>query len=296
MLAPQINIEQLKFTLDNVPAYVYIKDQNSCYLYGNQLTLQLFQCAESELVGCGDEKFFPSDVVKRLRQIDRKVLDGQKTEEEIITVTPDGRRVVYWEVKTPIYDTIDTDQVVGILGISTDITQRKELEERLFRHATTDSLTGLYNRRFFLEQTENAMARSERIQSHCALLFIDLDDFKQLNDQHGHVAGDRYLVEIATEITAKVRSYDCVARYAGDEFIILLEDLGSTPAKAFDKATKIRKKVEQAVNAHKLTEVGYQGTVSCGLTIFSGSQKGFNELLSEADSQMYRSKKESNLS
>lgn len=126
--------ENLRFrkALDQVSSYIYIKDLQSRYQYANELTLKLFRCSIEELVGCRDSRFFPPDTAKRLRQIDLRVFQGERTTEVIESKSESGERQVYLEVKTPVYSEIG-GEIVGLLGISTDITERKKAEEALLR-------------------------------------------------------------------------------------------------------------------------------------------------------------------
>jgi PAS domain S-box-containing protein len=119
---PLSQIESLRFALDNVPAYVYIKDKDLRYVYANKHTLQLFGCSADDLIGKADSDFFPQDTVLKLREIDLRVLNGEKTEQEIVSFDSDGDKRVYWEVKTAMLESKSSNNAVGILGISTDIT------------------------------------------------------------------------------------------------------------------------------------------------------------------------------
>ncbi|NQT24005.1 DUF3365 domain-containing protein [candidate division KSB1 bacterium] len=124
-------IQHLREAMDHVPAYVYMKDSQFRYIYANRLTLELFGCSAKELVGFDDTRYFPPDTVKRLREVDLRVFAGEQTSEEINVADAGANRRVYWEVKTPIYVEPERKTVWGLLGISTDITQRKQSGEKL---------------------------------------------------------------------------------------------------------------------------------------------------------------------
>jgi len=118
--------------LNQMPTYIYMKDSQHRYVYANRPTLELFKCSAEELRGSEDSRFFPPDTVARLYAVDTQVLEyGKDTTEEIVVQEADGSRRVYWEIKTPIYDDVDKGRIWGLCGISTDITERKRLEEAL---------------------------------------------------------------------------------------------------------------------------------------------------------------------
>ena len=120
---------RFRAALDEVPSFIYMKDAESRYFYANRPTLKLFGCSAEELAGSEDARFFPPETVKRLREVDLRVLAGEQTNEEVDVVDPDGGRRVYWEVKSPIFEESENKSIWGVLGISTDITARKKSEE-----------------------------------------------------------------------------------------------------------------------------------------------------------------------
>jgi len=132
-LQPSDEARIFRHALENVSAYVYIKDTQSRYIYANRLTLELFGVTAEELPGCDDSRFFPPEVVTRLHEVDARVFKGERTTEEIDVANAPGGRRVYWEVKTPITASDGSGRIVGLLGISTDITESKLAEQRI-RH------------------------------------------------------------------------------------------------------------------------------------------------------------------
>ena len=154
----------------------------------------------------------------------------------------------------------------GILSevtlILEDVTERKALEERIAHQAFHDALTGLANRTLFADRLEHALARTERHQGdEIAVMFIDLDDFKHVNDSLGHKAGDLLLVEIAQRLVACLRPQDTLARFGGDEFILLLED--TDEGGAVDVAERILREIGDPIpiDGHKLSVTGSIGIV-----------------------------------
>lgn len=127
-----IEINQFGTVLDNLDAYVYVKDTQRRYFYANKKTLNLFKCTTEELKGSVDSNFFSQQACEQLSQIDRRILElGEKTAFEVESKDSDGKRLVYWEVKTPIFDKKDKSKIVGLCGISTDITERKKAEDKI---------------------------------------------------------------------------------------------------------------------------------------------------------------------
>jgi len=284
------DMEQLRFALDNVPSYVYIKDRDSRYLYANKHTLQLFGCSAEALIGCGDSCFFPTDAVKRLREVDLGVLSGESSEEEIVVDGPDGKRV-YHEVKTPIYDRENQHTVVALLGISTDITEQKRMEGEVRKLAFTDPLTGLANRRKLFECIEKAQAYSIRQGTYGAIIYIDLDRFKEANDTYGHETGDQLLTAVADRLRTVVNPADTVARIGGDEFVVLVQDAGPKHCLAVDYISEFVLTLASTLSeVYRLNGVLIRITASIGTQLFQGNDQVISQIISRADADMYRKK------
>jgi diguanylate cyclase (GGDEF)-like protein len=173
-----------------------------------------------------------------------------------------------------------------------DVTVRKTMESELRHFAFHDSLTQLPNRRLFMERLKQAMLHSKRYQTFMAILFIDLNKFKHLNDEHGHEVGDRLLVEIASRLRSAIRNTDAVSRFGGDEFVILLESLGQTQHQASAIAAEIVDKIQTAIRQNfVIGSLCYQPSGSIGITLFNGDDETPDEILKRADTAMYQAKK-----
>ena len=176
----------------------------------------------------------------------------------------------------------------------TDLTERHRLEEELRQLAFHDPLTLLPNRRLLLDRLEQAVRSSRRHGSHLAVIYIDLDKFKLLNDTHGHDAGDKLLVVVAERLQAMVRGSDTVARLGGDEFVVLSTALGHTLEEATHNAALITAKIRDAMAEPCVIDgVRHACSASVGVTLFSGDEGDAEAILKEADASMYADKKAS---
>ncbi|MBU0750572.1 MAG: EAL domain-containing protein [Gammaproteobacteria bacterium] len=175
--------------------------------------------------------------------------------------------------------------------LSRDITERRNAEAEIERLAFYDPLTHLPNRRLLLSQLQRALAISARHQRHGALLFIDLDNFKTLNDTQGHSLGDRLLIEVAQRLRGCVRAGDSIARLGGDEFVVMLEDLGESATEAAAQADAIAEKILAAIHRpYLLDDKEQHSSASIGISLFLGTAASIDELLKRADAAMYRAK------
>jgi diguanylate cyclase (GGDEF)-like protein/PAS domain S-box-containing protein len=182
----------------------------------------------------------------------------------------------------------ETTQYVAIFS---DITVRKQEEEQIRNLAFYDALTQLPNRRLFLERFQAALAASARRDDRGALLFLDLDRFKRLNDAFGHDHGDLMLVEVANRIKSCVREMDTVARLGGDEFVVLLESLGSEREDAAHRAGLVAEKIRDALaRPYYLKDHEHHSSPSIGISLFYGGEEAVEELIKHADAAMYQAK------
>ena len=212
----------------------------------------------------------------------------------------DGRLI--WGEVTSKPDRNAQGEIIGYHGITREITERKRLEEQVRQLAFHDPLTHLANRRLMLEHLDQAMSASKRSHHHGALLFLDLDNFKSLNDTHGHSVGDLLLIEVAERLKACVREADTVARFGGDEFVVLLCELDTQPAEASEQAIAVAEKIRirlsdlyvlQAAPSGPATgTIEHQCTASIGVAIFRGRDESQSSVIDRADAAMYQAKKD----
>ncbi len=403
--------------LDNIPAYIYMKDRAHRYVYANRSTLRLFNRTDQTLSGCTDAEFFPPDAVAQIEGVDHRVID-QKCDitEELVVRAPDGSERVYLDIKTPIFSESDPQTVWGLCGISTDITEslqqrsalqesearfqavfesaaigmalvdlegrfmqanhalcqllgydheeligksfesithqedlpqdlamkdelisgtrdffqsekryfhkrgraiwvqinvavlrddrqkplyfiaqiqnitaQKDLIDKLDVEANRDHLTGLNNRRAFMEKAETELKRSRRYGHSLTVFMIDIDHFKQINDSHGHNAGDRLLQALGKLMRDVMRSQDIVGRIGGEEFAILL------PETSINMAAEVAERLRATVSCYELVlEEGLplSFTISVGVVALPDADINLDMLLSQADKAMYQAKEQ----
>jgi diguanylate cyclase (GGDEF)-like protein/PAS domain S-box-containing protein len=179
----------------------------------------------------------------------------------------------------------------GSIVTFTDITQRKAAENEIRHLALYDPLTGLPNRQLLVDQLEHALAVCARTRSGGALLFIDLDNFKTINDTLGHEQGDQLLQRVGERLLACVRTSDTVARFGGDEFVVMVEDLGQNPHEAAAKARCTGEQILAALNRpYLLSGAVHFSSPSIGITLFNDQHADVGEQLKRADLAMYQAK------
>jgi diguanylate cyclase (GGDEF)-like protein/PAS domain S-box-containing protein len=195
---------------------------------------------------------------------------------------------------TEVVTKIDRDAqgtLLGFHGISRDITRRKAAEEQIRSLAFYDPLTELPNRRLLMDRLEKAISSCIRSQRKGALLFVDLDNFKTLNDTLGHDKGDLLLQQVAQRLSSCVRDCDTVARLGGDEFVVMLEDLSESPSEAATQAEVLGAKILSSLNQnYRLASYEHHSTPSIGITLFGEAHEGIDEPLKRADLAMYQAK------
>ena len=284
--------ERLSTILNSVDAHIYIKDNKLRYQYLNRKTAELFGCEPCQAIGRRDDAFFDQSSSANLQQNDLKVLQqGVRLVEEETNSSLDGQQTrTYLSVKLPLRDS--NGNIYALCGISTDITEHKQHQQEIHQLAFYDALTGLPNRRMLLDRLQQAVQLGLRHNNTAqgALLFIDLDHFKDLNDTLGHAMGDQLLQQVAQRLQASLRKVDTLARLGGDEFVVLLTDLHPDPELSSQKAGLIAEKVVQLLSEpFMLQQRPYSISASVGVAMFSDGCNS-DELLQHADLAMYDAK------
>jgi diguanylate cyclase (GGDEF)-like protein len=190
-------------------------------------------------------------------------------------------------------------EIGGAISIGRDITHQKREEETL-QFAYHDTLTGLPNRRLLFDRLKHTMSASKRSRRYVSLMFIDLDNFKPLNDKCGHDIGDLLLIEAAQRITACVRDVDTVARFGGDEFVVLMSDLDKENTEAIAQARLVAEKIRASLCVPYFLEIQQAGkstvsvehhcTASIGVVVVINHEALAEDILKSADMAMYQAK------
>ncbi len=255
----------------------------------NQRASQVFGYKEEEMIGLSVHLLLPPHFRQRHVEQLRDFVEGKETErrmserKELMGYRKDGS---FFPMEGSIAKVRQGKDWLLVVTIR-DITERKKAEEELTRRATHDPLTGLPNRALIRERLATALLRSRRSGLNVALLFVDLDGFKLINDTHGHETGDVLLKSVAAHLIEQVRPGDTVARLAGDEFVILCEQV-EQPTSMSVLAERINDTLRKPVHFNGLSLFV---TASIGVAIGSGTTHGADDLLRFADAAMYAVKK-----
>lgn len=262
--------------------FIYIKDLNHKFIYASDAFAELSKHGSwKELVGKDDFDIFPTEHAEIYYQFEKTVIqEGKKLiRHEEPYHDPQGNLRWVTSTKNPVFDA--KNNVIGLVGISKDITDLKEQQQKIERLATHDHLTGLFNRRALFDLGELYLHKAERDQLEVALLFVDLDKFKQVNDTHGHQVGDEVLTFFSQLLRESTRESDLVARIGGDEFVICMTSLPDVQGAAEKCAGRIQ------------SNLGYSELKGCGCSIgiaITDSNYDLVNLLNAADRAMYKAK------
>lgn len=270
--------------LDNTSAVIYIKDLSGKYTFVNKMFKNIFDIAEKDIIGLTDFDIFETDMALQFIKNDEQALRAKKPISVEEMAPKDGEIHTYVSIKFPLIDS--KNNVYSVCGISTDISERKRNEQKIAHQAYYDNLTNLPNRALVLDRLAKAIGEAGRTDKFGAVLFLDMDDFKKVNDSLGHDAGDKLLKSAAQRLTQTVRTGDTVGRLGGDEFIILLLSLNG-PSDARQVAESLLNQFKQPF---KISGRELLITASIGIAIFPNDGESSSDLLRNADTAMYNSK------
>jgi len=274
------------------PALISVKDMNGNIVMASDHFRQLAGLDTGDLVGKSVFDVYPKSVADKFWNVESADFDPDKPHEtEMEVAHVDGQMHTYLVLRFPLRD--KNANVFGICTISTNITERKQAEDALHEQqarlnylAFHDSLTGLPNRSLFYDRIYHSLARTRRSKGKLALMLLDLDRFKNINDSLGHDAGDLLLKVISQRLGDNVRDMDTVARLGGDEFVVVLEGIHDSDDISF-VADKLLKNLAKPIHisGHEIST-----TVSIGISVFPDDGDETDTLLKHADIAMYKAK------
>lgn len=275
--------QRLRDITDNLPVLISYLDADERITYVNETFKTWVGAGEDQIVGLTAADAIGPDLYDQRRSYIRRCLEGQRTTFEMDSPTKTGTKTLQ---TTYVPDIHADGRVVGMTALSVDVTSLKQAERRLSVLAHSDALTGLPNRLQFNNELAELLERSVEPTATDALMFLDVDHFKRINDSHGHAAGDAVLKNFARRIQGSVRASDFVARLAGDEFVVILRGLRSI-AEAQEVARKVLSQVSRpfAVDQQVLSV-----TTSVGVAMRDPSIRTASEMLAKADKALYRAK------
>ena len=270
---------------------ITVVDRAGLVLYQSPSVQRILGLPPGELTGTAFEELLPPTERARLRKLLQTPRVGASRSQafDCTLVHSDGRALKFEIVAT---DLCDDEHVRGIVLNGRDASERAAFEEQLAHQAFHDAVTGLANRALFSDRVEHALARAQREGTNIAVVFLDLDDFKTINDSLGHAAGDEVLRQVAFRLLEAVRTTDTAARFGGDEFAILIEDVGDL-AGAVDFAERLVRSFEMPISVTG-KDLMVRPSIGIALSGPDAEQQpsDADELLRNADAAMYICKRE----
>ncbi|MEH6617327.1 MAG: EAL domain-containing protein [Porticoccus sp.] len=274
----------------NAPLAAIQWDRDNCVIDWNPNAECLFGYSRSEALGKHADYFVAESSRDQSKQMWSALFQRKKEGDHSIHEVKhkDGDILISEWHNTPL---LKDGRLIGAASFVEDITSQMKAKDTIQRQATYDNLTALPNRRRMMDELERAISRSQRTKQYAAVLFIDLDHFKDINDTQGHHVGDLVLQFFAQTLRKAVRNQDVVARFGGDEFVVLIEDLGRKVADARTKVLAIADKIsEMGKEVGKHEGLEYEVEVSGGIVIFNNDRHSSHDILKQADLAMYRVK------
>lgn len=277
----------LRTLINNLPDSIYVKDALGRKILTNPADMEFMGITdESRIIGKTDAEIFPEPTAERFINDDHKVIQNGETVINREEIVENAQGIKHWLLtsKLPLRD--PKGEIQGLIGIGRDITDRKLLENKLINMAHYDTLTALPNRTLFFEHAQNNLLQAKRSKLFCAMLFIDLDHFKKVNDTLGHSIGDELIRDAASRLSECVRESDILARLGGDEFVIFLNAM-----EGINNARVIAERILEKFNTSRMV-MGNDLfiTASIGITVAPDDGYQLEELLKNADTAMYAAK------
>ena len=287
-----------RLIVENVDDFLAVLDLEGRRLYNSPSYAKLFGSTEALKNTDSFAEVYPDDQERIKQAFSDTVRTGHSHRLTYRFVLADGRIHYMESCGDLIRDS--QGQPLRVVVVSRDISERLKEEDDIRNLAFYDTLTQLANRRLLNDRLDQAMAASKRSRRYGALMFLDLDNFKPLNDRYGHSVGDILLVEVARRITGCVREMDTVARFGGDEFVVLINELDEDKAQSAKEAGNVAEKIRAVLsepydlkflNEEKAeTAVKHHCSASIGVVLFSNHEATAQDILKWADMSMYQAK------
>jgi diguanylate cyclase (GGDEF)-like protein/PAS domain S-box-containing protein len=277
---------RFRFMLENSPIAVRItKVKSGLVVFANQSYAELLNIGPDEVIGIDPSGYYPQQ--KEYDNVLKKLRNGERVTNELVELKiKDGQTNSKWTLAS--YLLLDFENEPAVLGWFYDISDRKQMEVQVQRLAHFDSLTDLPNRTLFKDRLHQALSSAKRDKLKLAIMFIDLDKFKPINDTQGHHVGDLVLKQVAERIQGCLRESDTVARIGGDEFVVLLPTI-EADMDVINVAEKIRSVLNKPF---EISGESLQISSSTGISLFPEHGEDENGLIKNADIAMYHAKAE----
>jgi diguanylate cyclase (GGDEF)-like protein/PAS domain S-box-containing protein len=280
--------ERFRLAFEENMAPMLSADLDNIILSANDAFCEMVGRSAEEIVGRDTDWFTYHEDVALTTEAHQRIMSGESGEERYVKrfVRKDGR-VIYVEVsKAPARDA--SGEMINFVTSLRDITEERTLTEQLSHQALHDPLTGLANRALFEDRLAQAHARVLRQGGQGAVLLLDLDDFKEVNDSHGHLMGDRLLVAVARRLELVTRASDTICRFGGDEFLYLADGLTS-PQEAEQVAARL---LGALAEPFEFAEVRVEQHASVGVVVWDETSLNYHDIVQEADLALYEAKRE----
>ncbi|MDX2370772.1 MAG: EAL domain-containing protein [Colwellia sp.] len=297
-----LNREQslMRGLIDSLPDLISFKDTQGRYLGCNHAFERYVGLTEQELKGKMEHELTGSFKPSNMDGLDEQqiISSGKVYYLDEWVIYPDGGKVLHETIKKS-FDGLDGTRY-GLMSVSRDITERKKHEDEIRQLAFYDPLTQLPNRRMLQDRLQIMLTARSRDERFNALFFIDLDDFKIINDTQGHNVGDQLLIAVAARIQNSIREEDLVARIGGDEFVVMISNIDEDELTASHHAEEIAEKIRLSIcrpytlaikeNLNKTNELVFYCTPSVGISIFKSNLTSHDDILKQADVALYQAK------
>jgi diguanylate cyclase (GGDEF)-like protein/PAS domain S-box-containing protein len=289
--------QALKTIINNEPECIKIVDAHGKLTQMNPAGLAMIEADSlGQVAGTPILNVIAPEYRAAYAKMHKRVIAGETMQMEFEVLGLKGGRRWLETHAVPMQENGETVQ----LAVTRDVTERKKLEREIHQLAFFDALTKLPNRRLLNDRLSQAMSANKRSGGHSALLFLDLDNFKPLNDSYGHAVGDSLLIEVANRLTSCVRGVDTVGRFGGDEFVVILSDLDGDISLATAEAGVVAEKILAALSKPYLLTINHEGapnttiehlcSASIGVAVFADHDGSQDDIIKWADKAMYQAK------